>query len=93
VAININQAGLVKFNSTPQVGSTDVSLAGHKHAYTDLTGSTTTADQAIVSSGTANGWTLKTLGSRAFDSTAYLPLTGGTLTGILTIKPTNASGV
>lgn len=47
--------------------------------YTKLTGSTTTADQAIVSSGTANGWTLKTLGSNAFNSTAYLPLTGGTL--------------
>jgi len=46
-----------------------------------LTGSTTTANQAIVSNGTANGWTLKTLGSRAFDSTAYLPLSGGTMTG------------
>lgn len=63
----------------------------HTHSYTDLTGSTTTADQAIVSSGTANGWTLKTLGSHAFDSTAYLPLTGGTLTGVLTVKPTNTS--
>lgn len=63
------------------VGGTQVSLNGHKHAYTDLTGSTTTADQAIVSSGTANGWTLKTLGSRAFDSTSYLPLSGGTMTG------------
>ena len=57
----------------------------HTHPYTDLTGSTTTADQAIVSSGTANGWILKTLGSHAFDSTAYLPLTGGTLTGTLNI--------
>lgn len=51
-----------------------------KLAYTYLTGSTTTKDQAIVSSGTANGWTLKTLGSRAFDSTNYLPLAGGTMT-------------
>ena len=41
----------------------------HTHAYTQLTGSTTTANQAIVSSGTANGWTLKTLGSNAFNST------------------------
>ena len=51
-----------------------------KLAYTYLSGSTTTKDQAIVSSGTANGWTLKTLGSRAFDSTNYLPLAGGTMT-------------
>lgn len=51
-----------------------------KLAYTYLTGSTTTKDQAIVSSGTANGWTLKTLGARAFDSTNYLPLAGGTMT-------------
>jgi hypothetical protein len=51
-----------------------------KLAYTYLTGSTTTKDQAIVSSGTANGWTLKTLGSRAFDNTNYLPLAGGTMT-------------
>ena len=60
---------------------TSISLDGHRHAYTILTGSTTTADQAIVSNGITDGWTLKTLGSRAFDSTAYLPLTGGTLTG------------
>lgn len=55
----------------------------YKHAYTNLTGSGTTANQAIVSTGTANGWTLKTLGSNAFDSTAYLPLSGGTLSGDL----------
>ena len=55
----------------------------YKHAYTNLTGSGTTANQAIVSSGTANGWTLKTLGSNAFNSTAYLPLSGGTMTGAL----------
>lgn len=66
--------------------------------YTKLTGSTTTANQAIVSNGTVNGWTLKTLGSNAFNSTAYLPLTGGTLSNtnnnILTVNntTTNASG-
>lgn len=59
--------------------SFDLSLYGHKHAYTDLTGSTTTANQAIVSSGTTDGWTLATLGSNAFNSTAYFPLSGGTL--------------
>lgn len=51
----------------------------YKHAYTNLTGSGTTANQAIVSTGTKDGWTLKTLGSRAFDSTAYLPIAGGTM--------------
>ena len=82
----VHQDGSFIFKSTPKVGTTSVSLEGHKHAYTDLTGSTTTANQAIVSNGTANGWTLKTLGSRAFDSTSYLPLSGGTMTG-----PINAS--
>ena len=33
----------------------------YKHSYTNLTGSGTTANQAIVSTGTANGWTLKTV--------------------------------
>ena len=82
----VHQDGSFIFKSTPKVGSTSVSLVGHKHAYTDLTGSTTTANQAIVSNGTANGWTLKTLGSRAFDSTSYLPLNGGTMTGVLHLK-------
>lgn len=62
-----------------------------KLTYTNLTGSTTTANQAIVSNGTANGWTLKTLGSNAFDSTAYLPLSGGTLSGDLNFRHLNAS--
>lgn len=64
----------------------EIALSDHTHAYTTLTGSGTTADQAIVSTGTANGWTLKTLGSRAFDSTSYLPLAGGTLTGKVTVN-------
>lgn len=61
----------------------------YRHAYTNLTGSGTTADQAIVSTGTANGWTLKTLGSNAFSSTSYLPLSGGTLTGDLEFNDMN----
>ena len=59
----------------------------HTHPYTDLTGSTTTADQAIVSSGTANGWTLKTLGSHAFDSTEYVTVaTNQTVSGVKTFS-------
>lgn len=80
------------FHGNILVNNNYVSLNGHTHAYSTLTGSTTTADQAIVSSGTANGWTLKTLGSNAFTSTSYLPLTGGTLTGGLysqLIRPTS----
>ena len=50
-------------------------------AYTKITGSSTTADMALVSTTTANTLTFKQLGSHAFDSTAYLPLTGGTLSG------------
>lgn len=61
----------------------------HTQAYTTLTGSTTTANQAIVSSGTANGWTLKTLGSLAFSS-ATVPTKTSQLTndsGFLTSVP------
>lgn len=43
--------------------------SSHTQSYTTLTGSGTTKNQAIVSSGTANGWELKTLGSNAFNST------------------------
>ena len=79
---------------TLQGSSNNLSLYGHKHPYTDLTGSTTTANQAFVSNGTANGWTLATLGSNAFNSTAYLPLIGGTLGGNLSVKAYNLiSGV
>ena len=42
------------------------SLPTHTHSYTELTGSVAdAANQAIVSSGTANGWKLYTLGSAA----------------------------
>lgn len=40
-------------------------LPSHSHPYSELTGSTTTANQAIVSSGTANKWKLLTLGAAA----------------------------
>ena len=46
----------------------------HTHSYTQLTGSSTIANQVICSTGTANQWTLKTLGSNAFNSTAYMPI-------------------
>lgn len=65
---------------------TNLSLYGHKHSYTELTGYSATPNQAIVVNDSASGWTLKTLGSRAFDSTAYLPLAAGSgypLTGDL----------
>lgn len=42
--------------------------------YTNLTGSTAIANQAIVSNGTKDGWTLKTLGSNAFNSNTYLQI-------------------
>lgn len=77
----------------------------HTQAYTTLTGSTTTANQAIVSSGTANGWTLKTLGSLAFSSatiptkTSQLTNDSGFLTSVpaqswssITGKPTTLDG-
>lgn len=56
--------------------SYNLALDGHKQDYTTLTGSTTTADQAIVSSGVANGWALKTLGKNAFSNDTYLLATG-----------------
>ena len=63
--------------------------SAHTQSYTTLTGSTTTANQAIVSNGTANGWTLKTLGSLAFSS-ATIPTKTSQLTndsGFLTSVP------
>lgn len=50
-----------------------LALDGHVQHYTTLTGSGSTADQAILSTGTANKWTLKTLGKNAFSNVDYLP--------------------
>lgn len=69
--------------------------SAHTQAYTTLTGSTTTANQAIVSSGTTNGWALKTLGSNAFNSTT-IPTKTSQLTndsGFLTSIPTASTTV
>lgn len=60
--------------------------SAHTQSYTTLTGSKTTANQAIVSNGTANGWTLKTLGSNAFNSTSYIP------TSVSVVASTLAAG-
>lgn len=55
-------------------GATKIlALDGHVQPYTTLTGSGTTADQAILSTGVANKWTLKTLGKNAFSNVDYLP--------------------
>lgn len=55
-------------------GTTKIlALDGHIQSYTTLTGSGTTADQAILSTGVANKWTLKTLGKNAFSNVDYLP--------------------
>ena len=49
-----------------------LSLDGHTQPYTSLTGSGTTADQAILSTGITNKWALKTLGKNAFSNDDYL---------------------
>lgn len=55
-------------------GTTKIlALDGHVQSYTTLTGSGSTADQAILSTGEANRWTLKTLGKNAFSNVDYLP--------------------
>lgn len=55
-------------------GTTKIlALDGHVQSYTTLTGSGSTADQAILSTGVANKWTLKTLGKNAFSNVDYLP--------------------
>lgn len=55
-------------------GTTKIlALDGHVQSYTTLTGSGTTADQAILSTGVTNKWTLKTLGKNAFSNVDYLP--------------------
>lgn len=52
--------------------------SSHTHAYTTLTGSGTTKNQAIVSSGTTNGWTLYTLGDAAAKGTTTSVTSGST---------------
>lgn len=55
-------------------GTTKIlALDGHVQSYTTLTGSGSIADQAILSTGKANKWTLKTLGKNAFSNVDYLP--------------------
>lgn len=55
-------------------GTTKIlALDGHVQSYTTLTGSGTTANQAILSTGVANKWALKTLGKNAFSNVNYLP--------------------
>lgn len=55
-------------------GTTKIlALDGHVQSYTTLTGSGSIADQAILSTGVANKWTLKTLGKNAFSNVDYLP--------------------
>lgn len=57
------------------IGGTEKILAldGHVQHYTTLTGSGSVADQAILSTGVANKWALKTLGKNAFSNVDYLP--------------------
>lgn len=57
------------------IGGTTKILALDRHvqSYTTLTGSGSTANQAILSTGEANKWTLKTLGKNAFSNVDYLP--------------------
>jgi hypothetical protein len=50
-----------------------LALDGHVQSYTTLTGSGSIANQAILSTGKANKWTLKTLGKNAFSNVDYLP--------------------
>lgn len=47
--------------------------------YAIATSDTSTANQVWMRNSSNNGYGWRTLGSRAFDSTAYLPLTGGTI--------------
>ena len=51
--------------------------------YAYATSDATEGNQVWMRNIPNNGYTWRTLGDRAFDSTAYLPLTGGTLTGDL----------
>lgn len=71
------------------IGGTEKVLAldGHVQSYTTLTGSTTVADQAILSSGVANRWVLKTLGKNAFSNDDYLLVDG---TAVAAEKVVNA---
>lgn len=68
IGLGINSNGKIPWDSI-EGKPTSFTPSSHTQHYTSLTGSTAIANQAIVSSGTANGWTLKTLGDNAFNST------------------------
>lgn len=72
ITIGDSQKSFSTSNVSWSLSDIGAAAATHYHSYTDLRGSSTTANQAIVSSGTADGWTLKTLGSMAWDSGSYV---------------------
>lgn len=88
---NVTTYMYLKAGDGLRVGGTLVSLEGHKHSYTDLTGSGTTANQALVSTTTANILQFKQLGDRAFDSTEYVKISGDNMTGSLTLTNSNST--
>ena len=81
--LNINYGTTTaKIGTTAAPGSeTTVSRSDHVHAIDLATGD---ANGQVKIAGT--NVSVKGLGSNAFNSTAYLPLAGGTMTGVLTAK-------
>jgi len=73
------------------VGGTDIHVTMPANPNTNTTYTIATGDsdgqiKVTPSSGSAYNVSVKGLGSRAYDSTSYLPLAGGTLTGGLNFK-------
>ena len=94
----VHQDGSFIFKSTPKVGSNNVIVEGDSR----LTNTRNTTNSLIITkdSGTTedtNKWTFNgsvaktiNLGTNAFSSTAYLPLSGGQLTGSLNFSTADA---
>lgn len=65
ITISDTKTGFLKTNGN--VDYTVYAKNEHKHNYSDLTGSTTEENQVIISTGTADNWTLKTLNISNWD--------------------------
>lgn len=65
-AAKVGSPGDLAFTIPTGTSSTTVAVGNHTHAWNTLTRSSTTAGQVIVSTASANGWELKTLGTAAY---------------------------
>ena len=86
-----NQVLVSQGNAAPKWVNQSSITSGNDTTYTIATGDNNGEIKVTPNPGTAYNVSVKGLGDRAFDSTTYLPLAGGTMTG--TIKINNVNGI